>query len=213
MAACSLSAESAAPSPPSSGPPAPSAVSTSDEPDGDDTALGATGTGFFSGTPRPGRTIVAMTEAGCRMYSVEGPLPADRLGFVGWNTTRDVVAFDIGMLADGHTFDELVSDIEEAMQTEQAGGPVAQRPRYFHGSIRGDTTFLHGGAPGPSLLRLGTLFGGRMTWSHHPGAFRYRGEPLDPRGTWAIICYQRSEGPGLEPIGVLGPVEVGRRSP
>jgi hypothetical protein len=156
--------------------------------------------------------IVAMTKSGCRLHAINGPIPARHLRFVAWNVTDDTVAFDIGMLADGHTFDELVSHIRNAWLIGHRGGPVAQRPGYFRGSIRGDTTFLHGGAPGPSLLRLNKPISGRMTWAYHPGAFRYRGQRLDPRGTWAVICYRSSGSAGLEPAGLLGPLKVGTRS-
>lgn len=148
-----------------------------------------TASGLFRGEPGPGRTIVVMTESGCSLHAIDGPIPAGHLGFVARNTTDDAVAFDIGMLARGHTFEELAADIAAARDLEHRGGPYSQRPRYLHGSITGDTTFGHAGAPGPSLLLLSV------------------GASI----AWAVICYRSSEGTGLEPIGVLGPLEVGTR--
>lgn len=214
MAGCSLSAAPTERSTPSADAPdrvvAAPAPLTSPRPNG--ASHSETASGFSPAKPRPGRTIVVMTESGCSLHGIDGPIPARHL-IVARNTTDDAVAFDIGMLARGHTFEELAADIAVARDLEHRGGPFSQRPRYFHGSITGDTTFGHGGAPGPSLLLLsggGSIFSW-MTWAYHPGAFRYHGRPLDPRGTWAVICYRSFESTGLEPIDVLGPVEVGKR--
>lgn len=158
-------------------------------------------------SPPPNQVAVMITESDCMLDKAERSIRPSQLTFVALNHSGDFVAFDIGMLDDGHTFNELAEDIEESIRGPRQGGPLAQRPSYFQGSIVGDTTFGHGGRPGPSLLRVAPAMG--KTWSYHRGAF----DLADPRGTWAVICYRQStQGRHLEPIGVVGPVEVGLAS-
>ena len=156
----------------------------------------------------PNLVVFRITESDCLLDPADRAIHPSKLTFVALNRTDDPVAFDIGRLADGHTFGELAKDVAVAMASPGSGGPVAQRPGYFKGSIVGDITFAHGGAPGPSLLWVdGSSLGSSLTWSYHPVAY----DLADPRGIWAAICYRPSEhGRGFEPVGVVGPVEAGQ---
>lgn len=163
-------------------------------------------------SPRPNNVVVTITESDCTLDTAERSISPPRLKFVALNQTDDLVAFDIGMLVDGHTFDELTDDVEDSIRGQHPGGPVAQRPRYFRASFVGDISSGRGAQPGPSLLQVGRMWGGTLTWSYHPGGYSPY-DLADPRGTWAVICYRSpAHGGGLEQIGVVGPVEVGSAS-
>jgi hypothetical protein len=150
--------------------------------------------------------IVTITDTACVLDASVTRIRGRRPSFEVVNETDGWVAFDIGKLADGHTFAELRTDIQDAMEGPQSGDPVAERPKYFRGSITGDRTHSHGGMPGPSLLQIGPMWGGTMTWSFHPTRY----ERMDTRGTWAVICYRESgRDERLEQIGVVGPLEYG----
>lgn len=159
-------------------------------------------------SPPPNLVVFTMTESDCLLDPADRAIRPSKLTFVAQNRTDELVAFDIGKLADGHMFGELAKDVGVAMSSPGSGGPAAQRPGYFKGSIVGDIRFAHWGAPGPSLLWVdGSSLGSSLTWSYHPRAY----DLADPRGIWAAICYRPSEhGRGFEPIGVVGPVEVGQ---
>lgn len=153
--------------------------------------------------------VVTITDDACILDGVRR-IPGRYPTFEVVNETERTVAFDIGKLADGHTFAELRNDIQDAMEGPQSGDPVAERPNYFRGSITGDITYAHGGGAGPSLIQVGWLGGSTMTWSLHPTRYGRK----DGRGTWAVICYRQSgRDESLNQIGVVGPLEVGSGLP
>lgn len=169
----------------------------------------------FDGEPAGAITMTASSS--CTLDPVKGPINARYVLFGLSNESEQLAIFDIGRIAEGHTFDELAADVESARGTASGGGPVGGvndalgqvqdgRPGYFQGSIFGDVSLPHGGGGGSSLVEVlpGLEIVSTRTWS---GPQTYR--PPFGHGTWAVICYQHSEVTGdVTPVGVVGPVEV-----
>jgi len=150
---------------------------------------------------------VTLTDSGCTMRGPDEPISGGIISFGVSNETDGFAAFDIGRLANGHTVDELARDIENANPSEDVRD---RRPGYFEGSLMGEVTggidFFHGGGPGTSLLQVQRYGQAGATWSGPIGQDRPR------PATYASICYAESMDryPVFEPVGVVGPVEIGR---
>ena len=149
--------------------------------------------------------VVTATLSGAGCTSRSGEIEPGPIGFVGNNTSDSRAVFDIGIIQAGHSFQELVSDVEAlgtGVVTRSIDGIPQVRPQYFKGSLRGRGG-AHGTSESPRSLFPVTSYT-YLSWS--PTA------SVTPSGTrLAIICY-RFLGSFSEPeivlAGVLGPFEV-----
>ena len=152
----------------------------------------------------PANVVTAtLADAGCTSRS--GEIEPGPIRFVGNNTSASRAVFDIGIIQPGHSFEELVSDVEAL-----GSGVVARsiealpqlRPPYFRGSLRGRDRG-HASSDRPTSLFPVTSYT-YLSWS--PTA------RVTPPGTrLAIICYRflgSFSDPAIVPAGVLGPFDV-----
>ena len=148
---------------------------------------------------------VTVTESTCSMEAARRPVAARLLNFIVVNETDGWVTVDVGKLLRGHSFDELVAEIDSAIGDARPIDPVADRPASLQGSLKGQTEIApHAIGLGPSVLVVlphasRTWVGPEMAGTSTPGA-------------WAAICYGESGAGGVRPIGVVGPAKVTAKS-
>lgn len=144
---------------------------------------------------------VSLGQSGCSLRA--GEIVPGRLTFYVASTSDRPAIFDIGVIQEGHTFEELASHVE-AMGT----GPVADsldevaalRPPYFHGSLGGRSP--GGGRPLPE--RPESLI---FVTSHSSASWFPLAGEAPPGSTMAVICYLASSATrAVVPAGVVGPV-------
>ena len=144
-----------------------------------------------------------LSDTGCSSRSGEiGPGP---ITFAVDNTSVSRAVFDIGIVQPGHTFEELVSDVEAlgtGVVARSLEGIPQVRPPYFRGSLRGRDGG-HSSDYRPQSLVPVTSYT-HLAWRPTAG--------VTPPGTrLAIVCYRflgSFSDPELVVAGVLGPFEV-----
>lgn len=164
-----------------------------------DTGVSPTPTSTPTPAPEPASNTVrvVLSDAGCSLDWSEDVIDPERVKFVLVNSTGDWASFDIGRIADGHSFTELAMDV-----IALGPSPVEEvgelSPRYFE-----------------SVVALGYVDGriGRLLVYDMPEIWTspYR---LAAPGDYAVICARGPEAGGpFVSAGVTGPVRIGERTP
>ena len=152
----------------------------------------------------PANTVIAtLSDDGCTVRSGEiGPGP---IRFMGQNNGSSRGVFDIGVIQPGHSFEELVSDVEALGPGVVADSYEAipeLRPPYFRGSLPGRDKG-HSSSERPLSL-FPITSGTYLYWS--PTA------AVTPPGTrLGIICYRflgSFSAPEISVVDVLGPFVI-----
>jgi hypothetical protein len=152
----------------------------------------------------PANVVTAtLSDAGCASRS--GEIEPGPISFVGNNTSGSRAVFDIGIIQPGHSFEELVSDVEAlgtGVVARSIDGIPQLRPPYFRGSLRGRDRG-HASSERPTSLFPVTSYT-YLSWRPT--------KAVAPPGTrLAIICYRflgSFSDPEIVPAGVLGPFDV-----
>jgi hypothetical protein len=132
--------------------------------------------------PTPVGTLT-VTDSGCTIEGVDGPIAPGRITFLAANETDRAAAFNIAAIEEGHSFDELVSHIDQEIGLAEAGDPALGHPSFAVPLF--DVLLDAGGS--------GTLSG-----------------TISDPGTYGLTCARVYDEAGeLRPAGALGPVEVG----
>jgi hypothetical protein len=150
-------------------------------------------------------TVTLTTEGGCRFEGRTGPMPTHEILFEVNDRWEGDVAFDIGRLADGHTFTELAADIAELRRRGEAGWPGALRPDYLQSLGGWRTRWI----PSTGFVR-GDPSQGLLVIRQPPRHQVWSASDYSATGTWAVICYRGPAGGGssFEPVAVVGPVTI-----
>lgn len=131
--------------------------------------------------PTPLVGTITLTKPECTLEGVSGPISPGAGAFAVVNHTDGYADFEMGKIAEGHTYEELQKYVAKARKVAEAGGPVVHRPSYLGG---GGSARLRAGESG---ILIATA--------------------LVP-GTYGVVCLRAFPKVGMRPSGLAGPVQV-----
>ncbi len=128
--------------------------------------------------------VITQTQADCTLSAASDRIRSGLVAFTLVNDTGVAAAFDIWMIPEGHTYEEVVAHIQEERRLAESGRPGLGHPSFF-----ADTD-----------LAIHALIDQKKSTT--------ASAVLKP-GTYAVVCLRTFEQVGeIRPLAVVGPVVV-----